>query len=259
MMTSYITSIQRFSVFDGPGIRTVVFLKGCPLHCAWCHNPECISFEPELMRYPQKCIHCGKCAEGCYSGAQVICGKEMTPEEVFGEVMQDKAYYGADGGLTVSGGEPLSHPNFVRQIVTLCLKNGIHTAIETSMYRFDRELLQSFSLIMTDIKIWDDELHRKYTGIGNRKIKENIILADQLGIPIIVRTPVISGINDSAEQIQNIAGFVRKLKNAVSYELLPYHPLGEAKLKALGREGGHFVIPGKDKMEELKQYADISR
>ena len=136
-MKALVTDIQRFSLHDGPGIRTTVFLKGCPLRCAWCHNPECISFEKETLFYPEKCIGCGKCAEGCYSGAKTLCGKEMSVKEVFTDILADRSFYGAEGGLTVSGGEPLAHAPFVGELVSLCKEAGIHTAIETSLYRFD--------------------------------------------------------------------------------------------------------------------------
>jgi len=139
-MTALVTEIQRFSIHDGPGIRTTVFLKGCPLNCAWCHNPECISFDKEEFFYPEKCIGCGKCNEGCFAGARVPCGKEMTPEEVLREVLEDKAYYGKEGGLTVSGGEPLAHRDFTLSLIRLAKDAGIGVGVETTLYRFDREI-----------------------------------------------------------------------------------------------------------------------
>ncbi len=255
-----VTQIQRFSVHDGPGIRTTVFLKGCPLSCKWCHNPECISFEREELFYPEKCIGCGKCKDGCFSDARVWCGSEMTPEEVFKEVLADKAYYGSDGGVTVSGGEPLAHADFTKELLTLCRDNGIGTAIETSMYRFDPEILSLCDHIMTDIKTMDNALHIEMTGIPNTGILENIAKASRLGIPMTVRTPLVVGVNADARNIRKTAEFLKNLphsENIIRYELLPYHPLGVSKARALGKEQMEFKAPDKALMEELSRYADI--
>ena len=257
-MKTYVADIERCSTHDGPGLRTVVFLKGCPLRCAWCHNPECISFEKDELFYADKCIGCGHCSEGCVTGARVICGRDMTTDEVLAEVLADRDYYGAHGGVTVSGGEPLAHRDFTLELLQKCRTEGIGTAVETSLFRYDEELLSLCDYIMTDVKIFDSAEHERYTGIGNHAILENIRRADSLGIPIIVRTPIVTGVNDSADNIRRTAEFVRLLKNARKYELLPYHPLGLSKARALGREMTEFVSPTKEKMEELKKYADIS-
>lgn len=256
-MDTLVTEIERFSTHDGPGIRTVVFLKGCPLNCRWCHNPECISFGEEEMYYPEKCIGCGKCAEGCYSGARVKCGRRMLPEDVMNEVLEDREYYGENGGVTVSGGEPLAHREFTLQLLRLAGKNGISRGLETSMYRYDGEILGEVDYLMADIKIFDTGLHRQYTGTGNEDILGNIEKADGLGIPIEIRTPVIPGVNDTAENIMSTADFLRKLKNIRKYVLLPYHPLGVTKAKALGREVSVFETPSGEKMEELRKYAQL--
>lgn len=252
-----VADIERCSTHDGPGLRTVVFLKGCPLHCAWCHNPECISFDAEELFYADKCIGCGHCKEGCVAGARVTCGREMTADEVFAEVFADRDYYGKNGGVTVSGGEPLAHPAFTKELLYKCRENNIGTAVETSLYRYDEEILSLIDVLMTDIKIFDSAEHKKYTGIGNEEILANIKRADTLDVPIIVRTPVVTGVNDSADNIKQTAQFVRRLKNAVKYELLPYHPLGLSKARALGRDMTEFSSPTKEKMEELRQYAYI--
>lgn len=254
-LKAIVADIQHASLHDGPGLRTTVFLKGCPLSCAWCHNPECISFKPEMMYYPEKCIGCGKCDVGCFSGAKVICGKEMTVDEVFDEIMQDKPYYGNDGGVTVSGGEPLSQPEFTLALLNKCRLNGIHTALETSLYSYNEEIFKSCDLIMADLKLWDDQKHILHTGVSNERIIENFKKLDRLNIPFIMRTPVIDGISDAGD-IKKIADFARTLKNLIKYELLPYHPLGITKSKALRREQTRFGAPAN--MEELKKYADIS-
>lgn len=258
-MKTIVTDIERFSTHDGPGIRTVVFLKGCPLHCSWCHNPECISFEPEMLFYPEKCIGCGKCSEGCYAGAKVPVGKEMSPEEVLAEVMQDFPYYGDLGGITVSGGEPLAHREFTLEILKLCRANCISCGIETSLYRYDQEILSLCNVIMTDVKIMDPSLHLFHVGIENEVILSNIRKADGLDIPLIVRTPIIPTINDTKENIIETVNFLSTLRNVTEYTLLPYHPMGVSKAKALGKNMKEYPVPSKEHMEELKQYADLSR
>jgi len=235
-MKGIVADIQRFSLHDGPGIRTTVFLKGCPLNCAWCHNPECIAFEPQVMFYPEKCIGCGKCDKGCVCGARVICGREMTTDEVLSEVLLDKPYYKNNGGLTISGGEPLAQPAFTLELLQKCRENGIHTAIETSLFYFYMDIFQACDLMLVDCKLWDDKLHKTYTGVSNKNILENIRRLDELGIPYIVRTPVIPGVTDT----ENIASFVKSLKNAKKHELLPYNPLGIEKANALGLQQQRF-------------------
>lgn len=254
--TALITDIQSYSVHDGPGIRTTVFFKGCPLKCVWCHNPECISYKPELMYYPEKCIGCGMCEKGCYSGAKVVCGKEMTAEEIFAQIFLDKPYYGKDGGATFSGGEALTYPEMLKNLIALCKKEDINTAVETSLYVYDEEILKSLDLVMADLKIWDDEEHKKYTGVRNAVIKENFKKLDKLGVPFVVRTPLIPGITDSIENIKSIRNFVKDFKNIKNYELLPYNPLGNSKLEALGKAPVKFSSEEKT-VKELIQYAKL--
>ena len=251
MQKGIVADIQRASVHDGPGIRTTVFLKGCPLRCAWCHNPECTSYEPQYMYYHEKCIGCGKCEEGCFSGAKVICGKEMTVEEVLREVLLDKAYYENEGGVTFSGGEPLAQKTFLSTLIDACKKEVFHCAVETSIIYYDEEIFKKLDLIMADMKIWDDEIHCEYTGVGNIRIKENFQKLNQLGVPIIARTPVISEIEQGIEQISH---FLKKLENVKKYELLPYHPLGQKKAEALQFAQETFTVPTMKYMKEMKQY-----
>lgn len=257
MNKAVVANIQRASFHDGPGLRTTVFFKGCPLNCVWCHNPETISTKPQMMHYPEKCIGCGMCEEGCFSGAKVICGKEMTAVEIFSEILEDKLNYGDNGGVTFSGGEPLSHKEILKELITLCKENGIGTAIETSLFLFDEEILKSVDIVMADFKIWDNEKHKKHTGVSNDVIKENFVRLDKLGVPFVVRTPIIPTINDSKEEIENIRDFIKGFKNIMDYELLPYHPLGVTKQKALGVKETRFLVPEKSVMEVLKSYADI--
>ncbi len=254
-----ISEIQRFSVHDGPGIRTTVFFKGCPLSCRWCHNPECISTEPEYMLYPEKCIGCGRCSEGCFAGARVLCGKQYSVEELMREILRDRSYYGEGGGVTFSGGEPLMQSEFLSEAIKACRKEGIHVAIETSMLLWNDEVFGNVDYIMADFKIFDSGKHREYTGVPNEKIRENIKRADSLGVPIVVRTPVMVGVNDTAEEISAIRDEIKTLGNIVKYELLPYHSLGLSKYAAIGRESAEFITPTNEEMERLREYADLQR
>ena len=254
MIKGIVADIQRASVHDGPGIRTTVFLKGCPLHCAWCHNPECIDNQPQTMYYPEKCIGCGLCEEGCFSGARVICGKEMSVEEVIKEVLLDKDYYGDEGGVTFSGGEPLAQREFLNSLIDACKEQCIHCALETSLIYFDEEIFRKVDLVMADLKIWDDELHKTYTGVGNEKIKEHFHKLNELGVPVVARTPVIPEIT---QEIDKISEFLQSLSNVEKYELLPYHPLGDSKREALGIETDGFTVPSKEYLKELEKYVFI--
>lgn len=229
-VTGIVADIQRASVHDGPGFRTTVFFKGCPLRCEWCHNPECISFEPQTLYYPEKCIRCGKCGEGCYSGARLICGKEMTVKEVMSEILADRDYYGKEGGVTFSGGEPMAQKEFLNALIDACKAERINTAIETSLFYFDEVLFKKLDLIMADLKLWDEHKHIEYTGVSNKSIIENIKRLDSLNIPFIMRTPIIRGVTDT----EAIEAFAKTLRNVVRYEKLPYHPLGITKANALG-------------------------
>lgn len=254
MINGIVADIQRASVHDGPGIRTTVFLKGCPLHCAWCHNPECIDYRPQMMYYPEKCIGCGLCDQGCFSGAKVICGKQMSVSEVLKEVLYDRDYYGNEGGVTISGGEPLAQRQFVSALIDACKEEGIHCAVETSLIYYEEEIFKKLNLVMADLKIWDNQLHRKYTGVENLKIKEHFGRLNGLGIPIIARTPVIPEID---QNIEAISGFLKQFENVKKYELLPYHPLGDSKREALGIAAEHFTVPDAEYMKELEKYVFI--
>ncbi|NLG03551.1 MAG: glycyl-radical enzyme activating protein [Clostridia bacterium] len=280
--------IQKFSVNDGPGIRTIVFLKGCPLHCQWCANPESNAFKPELMIYPHKCIGCGKCAETCESGcfemqggnhiynrsdcincgkctekcyaeARRMSGKEMTAKEIIEEVDKDELFYeNSGGGITFSGGEPLCYPDLVAEVLSYYKNKGISTAIETCGYVpwEDFEKVSShLNLVMFDIKILDDEKHRKYTGVSNKEIHVNFMKISQL-VTTVVRIPIIPTINDSEQDIKAFGEFVSRVRNKVKkIHILPYHKLGLNKYQALGREYSlqNLKMPSDDHMEEIKE------
>ena len=263
-MKDLITDIQRFSLSDGPGIRTTVFFKGCNMRCSWCHNPETLSLGPDLMFYPATCIgcgwcfalcdahklvdgkhlidrslctHCGKCAEVCYAQALVVSGREMTVEEIMAEVRQDKAYYEASGGgVTLSGGETLCHAEFAARLARACKAEGIHVAIETNLslpLAQIKPLLAEVDLIMADCKLFDDSQHRKHTGISNKTVLENLRAIRD--IPMIVRTPLIPGVTATEENLRAIAGFLAGKENLLCYQLLNFNPLGAAKYESLDR------------------------
>lgn len=253
-----VADIQRFSLHDGPGIRTSVFLKGCNMHCAWCHNPETIHPWPETMLNSDACVHCGKCDQGCYSGARRLVGQEMTAEQVMDIVLLDRNYYGDDGGMTITGGEPVLQAGFSASLLALAAENGIHCAIETNLAMPCDELMALVSgcnLVMCDVKIWDCELHRRYTGLGNERILENLKAVDNAGVPVIVRTPVIEGINDDASGIEAIARFLGEMKHLQCYELLPYHPLGTSKMVEGMPPQQRFSAPSGERMEYLAAVA----
>lgn len=254
MVKGLITDISRASFHDGTGIRSTVFLKGCPLHCLWCHNPESISTQPQTLFYPEKCIGCGKCDEGCFAGARVRCGKEMSAEEVWQAVRLDKPYYQNGGGVTFSGGEPLMQPEFLRECIKLCREDGIGCAVETSLFLFDQDIFRSLDFVMADLKIWNSTIHKQYTGVENERILENFRRLDALNVPIYARTPVIPEIEQG---IDRISDFLRGLKNVMRYDLLPYHTLGISKSRALGQEAREFTAPTKQQMEDLKRYAYV--
>ena len=178
----------------------------------------------------------------------------MDTDAVLGEILADKDYYGTEGGVTFSGGEPLLQADFLSELTDACIAAGIQCAVETSLWFFREDIFTRMTLVMADLKIWDENTHRRYTGVSNRRIKENFHRLNKLGIPIIARTPVIPEIDQG---IPEIAEFLRGLENVKKYELLPYHPLGNAKLSALGMESPTFTIPDKEFMKELNQYVFI--
>jgi len=268
-MKGIVTDIQRFSLNDGAGIRTTVFLKGCNMKCSWCHNPETISAHSQLMFYENKCIgcgkcfqvcpqgahkmvdgkhvidrdlcvNCGKCTENCYAEALVMCGKLMSTDDVMREVRQDKAYYDAShGGVTISGGEVLCNSAFAEELTDKCHEEGIEVAIETNLsipFEKVESLFEKVDFIMCDLKIFADELHKEYTGISNKVVLENMKKLDSLNKPIIVRTPLIPGVTDTQENISAIADYIKSMKNLQRYELLNFNPLGEGKYRSLDKE-----------------------
>lgn len=237
-MKAYVTDIQRFSLQDGPGIRTTVFLQGCNMHCPWCHNPETIPLKPVELFYREKCLGCGHCAEGCTAGARVRSSREMDVAEVMREAVQDRAYYAeSGGGVTVSGGEPSLHPEFVCALADACHAEGISVAIETNMSRpwqVIEPMLRKMDFIMCDLKLNLTIPHQEQTGLDNPTVFNSIGRTSRLGIPMVVRTPLVPGVTDDIENLHAIAEYISKMENIVRYEVLNFNPLGGAKRAALG-------------------------
>ena len=259
-------NIQRFCVNDGPGIRTTVFLKGCPLSCVWCHNPESQRFEPEILFYKDKCTGCGRCkcvtaADRdfvCFNGAKEICGKTVSANEVTAEVLKDKPFYeNSGGGVTLSGGEPLAQYDFSLELLKKAKENGIHTAIETCGYAEKSKILEIakyVDLFLFDCKETDQELHKEYTGFDNKIILENLKALSDAGSKIILRCPIIPGFNDRAEHFKGISETAEKFIGIEHIEIEPFHPLGESKYSALGREVADIPVPsGKTVDKWIKQ------
>ena len=259
-------NIQRFCVNDGPGIRTTVFLKGCPLSCVWCHNPESQRFEPEILFYKDKCTGCGRCkcvtaADRdfvCFNGAKEICGKTVSANEVTAEVLKDKPFYeNSGGGVTLSGGEPLAQYDFSLELLKKAKENGIHTAVETCGYAEKSKILEIakyVDLFLFDCKETDQELHKEYTGVDNKIILENLKALSDAGSKIILRCPIIPGFNDRAEHFKGISETAEKFIGIEHIEIEPFHPLGESKYSALGREVADIPVPsGKTVDKWIKQ------
>lgn len=291
MSEGFVTNIQRFSIHDGPGIRTTVFEKGCNLRCFWCHNPETWAREPEIQFFPDRCIGCGecfkvcptgahvmsddgqrqflrerctacgKCADTCYAEALVLVGKRMTHMEVIEEILRDKAFYEtSNGGVTISGGEPLLQRDFTYDILEGCQAEGVHTAIETAAnFPWERiaSVLPVVDMVMMDIKVMDSAQHMDCTGVPNERILANAVRLGQQPQPLIVRTPIIPGVNDNTGEISRIAEFVSKLPNLMYYELLPFHPMAASKFDSLDIDyrARELKRPTKALMDELTDVA----
>lgn len=284
-----IFDIKKFAVHDGPGIRTTVFLKGCPLNCWWCHNPESINPEPELVLFENKCIGCGecfkvcpnnaheilddgtrvyhrdrcvlcgKCVEFCYAEALVMEGKEVTVEEVMEELRKDIPFYeNSGGGITLSGGEPMFQHEFALAIFKQCKTEGLHTALDTSghaSWKTYEKVLPYVDLVLYDLKHIDPVAHKKYTCVSNKLILENLVKVGESGVPIEIRMPIIPTVNDKKEDIEGAAKFLSNL-NITRVELLAYHKLGESKFERLEREYKlkELQPPEKEQMNEIAEW-----
>lgn len=260
-------NIQKFSVNDGPGIRTTVFLKGCMLDCVWCHNPESKSPKPQLFLNSRLCVGCGACLAACEKqlhrfeengshvidrtrcgacgacvdacvGALEMSGNPMTVDEILAEVRKDKAFYdNSGGGMTVSGGEPLFHPAFTLALLKAAKEEGLHTCIETSGFAAWKDveaLIPYVDLFLWDVKETDAALHKQFTGVANARILENLHRLDAAGAKMVLRCPIIPGYNARPEHLAGIAALANSLTNLQRIDVEPYHPLGSSKSAAIG-------------------------
>ena len=265
-----IINIQHFCTDDGPGIRTTVFFKGCPLRCVWCHNPESHNARTELMYRAEKCRSCGACVSVCPSGAHSVgeggthlfsrdlctschkcadvcvfqaletVGEKKSVDEVLAELLSDRIFYETSGGgVTLSGGEPTAQPTFVKELLSACKREGLHTAMETCGFCSGETLMQLAPLVdlfLLDWKISDDALHQRYTGVSNQPIVENLARLDACGARVILRCPLIPDINLTEDHYLGIAALANRFRVVESIDLEPYHPMGVGKTQALGRE-----------------------
>ena len=290
--TGNIFNIQHFSVNDGPGIRTVVFFKGCPLDCRWCHNPESKSEKKELSFLKDKCIMCGKCikvcahnvhsfdgnlhiidrdrcvfckscVDICVTSALEIFGKEYTAEDVMTEIEKVDIFFGDDGGVTFSGGEPFMQFDFLYELLKSCKHKGYSTCIETSGFTKTENIIKAAEYtdyFLFDCKETNAENHKIYTGADNRQILKNLEALNEIKSAVILRCPIIPGCNDRKEHFEGIAAIAEQYENILRVELEPYHSLGERKNVALGREEHKFKEPAENEknlwLDAVRKHTD---
>lgn len=250
-MEATIFDIKEFGLHDGPGLRLTVFLKGCPLHCVWCHNPEGMAFGQELVRNEDACRHCGLCHRACdhpecerFGACVHICpdrlvkveGELYTPERLAERVLSYREFFGVRGGVTFSGGEPLMQAEFIEQVIPLLgdIRLGVETCAHVPAEVFDR-MMPRFHDRFVDIKHMDADIHRRLTGQDNTRILRNVASLKASGLPFTVRIPLIPGLTDTADNLAATADFLADAKDRVQVELLPYNPMTGAKYRMIGR------------------------
>ena len=276
MDTAILTNVQRGSLHDGPGVRTTFFFQGCNLHCTWCHNPETIPPEPVLMRYANRCIGCricedvcmnglrkedctlcGACTEACPAEARVFSGTQRTAEELLDIALREQRFYGTDGGVTCSGGEPMLQIGFLERFLPMLKEHGIRTAVDTAgcipWTQYER-ILPYTDLFLMDYKLADERKHKEYTGVSRTRIAENLRRFADCGREVWIRMPIIPGVNDTAEDVCAAGRELSDIGFRGTVELLPFHRLGQGKYDALGLNYrfADTQPPSKEHMEKLK-------
>ena len=283
-----IFNVQHFSLNDGPGIRTVIFLKGCPLNCAWCHNPESKASKPQLFFYAQKCLNCracvavcpqgvhsfdedgahamarercngcGACTAACSYGALESVGRLWTVDEVLREIAKDDLFFGDDGGVTLSGGEPFYQADFLFSLLCALKAKGYSVCVETSGFTASEDLQRCAPYVdcfLYDCKATDADTHKRYVGVDNAPILHNLRLLDALGAKVVLRCPIIPHVNDRDEHFRAIAKLAETHSCIQSVELLPYHPMGLGKCGQLGETSAYTEPAFLDKAT-VQGYAD---
>ena len=268
-MKGIIFNIEEFAVHDGPGIRKLVFFKGCPLRCSWCHNPEGISFKKELMISEASCIHCERCKEVCIHDTCVDCGRcvavcplrlrnivgdEYETQELAKKLLKGKeVLMNSGGGITISGGEPLAQPDFLFDLIRHL--KPVHVAIETSGYAkseiFNR-MVSAIDLVLMDIKHTDPEIHKKFTGVDNAQILENLKFLCTSDTPFHIRIPMIPGVNDTLSNMEQTAFLLKDARSLIGVELLPYHKTAPAKYAMLKKQ----FAPGFDTEKKVNSWLE---
>lgn len=287
-MTGRIFDIKRYSIHDGPGIRTTVFLKGCALGCQWCHNPESIDLGPDLMHWPSRCKRChacveacplaalstdpsgavlidrakcdlcGRCAEACLYDAMQIVGREMTVDEVVAEVERDRVFFEqSGGGVTLSGGDPLVQAAFAEAVLAACRSRGLHTAIDTAGLASNgalERLARQADLVLFDLKVMDADTHKALTGVSNAAILDNLTRLVAAGSEVWIRIPVVPGVNDGDENIRRTIAFLRSLGKVRQVGLLPYHGGGLDKARRIGKDArfAKFESPSEERLAAIE-------
>jgi pyruvate formate lyase activating enzyme len=288
LIKGIVFDIKKFSIHDGPGIRTTVFFKGCPLSCWWCHNPESQAPEPELVFQKsrcircgtclevcaqgaiswdgdvvstnrEKCVLCGACVEACYAEARTIVGQEMTVAQVMAEIERDIAFYDeSGGGVTFSGGEPLSQRDFLSALLQACKEKEIHTAVDTcgfATWETCDSVREHVDLFLYDLKLMDDAKHRKFTGVSNELILRNLQMLSTREHNITLRVPIIPGINDDDKNIRQTGAFATALPHLNRVDILPYHHAGAEKCNRLHKVYGlpETRPPSDERMAKIAQ------
>jgi len=293
MREGLIFDLKKYAITDGPGIRTTVFFKGCPLLCRWCHNPEGQSFAPEIMTRPSRCLAdcsecvstcpeaaivktagvpmldrtrcttCGKCADICPAQAIELVGRRISAAQLLREIEKDRIFHDdSGGGVTFSGGEPLSQPDFLSEILDLCRKKEIHATVDTCGFApadVLERIAEKTDLFLFDLKALDEIKHFAFTGESNRLILENLKRLAAKGKKTVVRIPVVPGVNDDDENIRGTAEFLRSLGTISEISLLPYHKLGRDKYRGLEKKpsGDDFTPPSAERLEQIKRDLEV--